>query len=99
MSFHDEELLVESEIFQHVKANTFPRLSLSNNLPDRRTVGRINRSEMYSSLLKRPAASQDVIEAPPKADTMQQQAKPLLYDNQSLPKDTENTTGLLTTLY
>ena len=95
MYLQDEESLIDSELPQHV---TFPRRSLSNNnLPDRKNVGHINRSEMYNSLLKRSATSQDVVTVA-KADNTQHTLinKPPLYDEQSFPNDTNNTTGLVT---
>ena len=97
MSLHDEEPVSDSETSQRVRDNVFPRLSLPNNLSDRKTVGQINQSEMYRSLLQRPGTSHDPI-TPPTADTTQQldlTDKLSLYKNQSLPKDTENTAGYL----
>ena len=97
MYLQDEESLIDSkELPQHV---TFPRRLLANNknLPDKRNVGQINRSEMYNSLLKRSATSQDVVTLA-KADTTQHTLinKLPLYDDQSLPVNTDNTTGLVT---
>ena len=93
MSLHAEESLSDIETPQHVRDGVFPRLSLPNNLSDRKTVGQINRSNMYCSLLQRPGVSHDPITSP-MTDTTQQDAladKVSLYKNQSLPKDTENT--------
>lgn len=73
--------------------NTYPRMSLSNNnSPDRKTTGQIYKSDTYNELLKRPG---EVI-IPVKGQTTQKH--PLInmsHNDQSLPKDTENTTGLL----
>ena len=91
MSLHDEVPLSDSETSQRVKNDAvFPRLSLPNNLSDRKIVGQVNRSEMHRSLLQRPEASHDPI-TPPTAIITQQNA---LTDKLSmLPKHTENTTG------
>lgn len=100
MSLHDEESLSDTETPQHVRA-TFPRLSLSDNLPDRKTIGRINRSEMYNSFLKRTVTSQDDT-TPTKADDTKQHSvvSKLSHGDQSLMNDTKNTTGLvLATIY
>ena len=97
VALQDEESLIDGTLPQHVKHDTFPRPSLLNsNLPDRKNVSRINRSEMYSSLLKR-STSQDIITLG-KAETTQHTLIHKLphCDDQSLPKDTDNTTGLAT---
>lgn len=93
VALQDEESLIDGTLPQHVKHDTFPRPSLLNsNLPDRKNVSRINRSEMYSLLLKR-STSQDIITLG-KAETTQHKLPHC--DDQSLPKDTDNTTGLAT---
>lgn len=101
MSSHDEESLIESETSQHVRDSTLPKLSLPNNkLTDKKSIGRISQSEMYSSLLKRSGTTQHAI-TPLKEDTTQQQtliSKLSLYNDQPLPKDTENTGKLLDSL-
>lgn len=96
ISPHDEVPLSDSETSQRVKNGAvFPRLSLPNNLSDRKTVAQVNRSEMYRSLLQRPGTSHDPI-TPSTADTTQQNAftdKLSIYKNQSPSKDTEYTAG------
>ena len=84
---------MKSETPQHVRDNTY-RLS-NNNLSDRKPIGQIYKSDAYNELVKRSGAIQDVI-IPVKGHTTQKH--PLIntsYDDQSLPKETENTTGLL----
>lgn len=103
MSLQDEASLIESEVTQHARDGVFTNMSLSNNnLPDRKTttIGQINKSNMYNLLLKRSGIKQDVIGSP-KANTVEEDDslnnKPPLYNNQPLPKETENT-GLMATI-
>ena len=89
---NEEESLTDSEISQHAKDRTFPRLSLPNNLSDGKTIVKVNQSELYRSLLQRTGASNDTI-SPTQADTTQQHGpdKLSVYKNKPLTKDSENT--------
>ena len=89
---YDEESLTEIEISQHATDRTFPRLSLPNNLSDRKTIVKVNQSKLYHSLLQRTGASNGTI-SPTQADVTQPNGltdRLSVYENKPLTKDSEN---------